>query len=297
MLYMHFDMIKNEGRVKMEERILTVDLIEAFCTYLYQEEKSEATIEKYRRDVKKFADYLNGEAAVKERLIAYKQYLITEGYALSSVNSMLVAVNSFFSYAGWEDLRIKLVKVQKQIFCAEEKELTRSEYLRLVDCARRSGKERLAMILWTMGTTGIRISELKFITVESVKQGKLQVCSKSKNRTVFLVKRLRKKLLAYIKKKKIISGNIFLTRSGRPVNRTNIWKEMKTLCKAAEVSEKKVFPHNLRHLFARVFYQVEKDIAKLADILGHSSINTTRIYMASSGCEHLRCMEKMKMLM
>lgn len=281
----------------MEERILTADLIQAFCTYLYQEEKSEATIEKYRRDVKKFADYLNGEAVVKERLIAYKQHLITEGYALSSVNSMLAALNSFFSYADWEDLRIKLVKVQKQIFCTEEKELTKSEYLRLVDCARRSGKERLAMILWTMGTTGIRISELKFITVESIKQGKLQVCSKSKNRTVFLVKGLRKKLLTYIKKQGILSGSIFLTRGGRPVNRTNIWREMKALCKATGISEKKVFPHNLRHLFARVFYQVEKDIAKLADILGHSSINTTRIYMVSSGCEHLRYMEKMKMLM
>ncbi|NCE97594.1 tyrosine-type recombinase/integrase [Emergencia sp. 1XD21-10] len=281
----------------MEERILTASLIQAFCSYLYQEEKSKLTIEKYRRDVKRFADYLNRKEVEKEKLIAYKQDLVAEGYAFSSINSMLAALNSFFAYTGWDDLRMKAIKVQRQIFCEEEKELIKSEYLRLVDCALSRGKERLAMILRTIGTTGIRVSELKFITVEAVKQGKLQVCSKSKNRTVFLVKGLRKKLVTYVKKQRISSGSIFLTRSGRPVNRTNIWKEMKALCKAAGVSDKKVFPHNLRHLFARVFYQAEKDIAKLADILGHCSINTTRIYMVSSGREHLRCMEKMKMLM
>ncbi len=281
----------------MNNRVLTMELMQGFYGYLCREEKSKATIEKYRRDVKKLAGYLNGRPIEKEMIIAYKQQLIAEGYAFSSINSMLAAINRFFAYAGWNDLQIKSIKVQRQIFCTEERELTKSEYLRLVDCACRSGKERLAMILRTIGTTGIRVSELKYITVEAVKQGKLQVCSKSKNRTVFLVKGLRKKLLAYIRKQGLSSGSIFLTRSGKPVNRTNIWKEMKNLCKAAGVSEKKVFPHNLRHLFARVFYQAEKDIAKLADILGHSSINTTRIYMVSSGREHLRCMEKMKMLM
>lgn len=215
---------------------------------------------------------------------------------MRSINSMLASINSLFAFLGWHNLKIKALKLQQQIFCREEKELTKAEYTRLCKTAKHNCNERLNLILQTICGTGIRVSELQFITVESVKQNEAVVSLKGKTRSVFIVKDLKKKLLSYAAKQNIKTGMIFVTRTGKPINRTNIWREMKNLCKEANVNPQKVFPHNLRHLFARVFYSIEKDIAKLADILGHSSINTTRIYIISTGTEHRRRMENMRLI-
>ena len=209
---------------------------------------------------------------------------------------MLASINSLFVFLGWDDCKVKTIKEQKQIFCPKEKELTKAEYMRLVNTAKQRGNDRLNLILQTICCTGIRISELKFITVEAVKQGEATVSCKAKSRSVFIINDLQNKLLQYAAKHHIKSGSTFITRNGKPMNRSNIWREMKNLCKQANVNPNKVFPHNLRHLFARVFYNIEKDIAKLADILGHSSINTTRIYIISTGSEHRRRMENMRLI-
>ena len=260
------------------------------------EEKSKNTIEKYARDVNAFLTYLNDNVVSKELVIEYKQKLINDGYAVSSINSMLAAVNSLFDYLGWINCKVKAIKTQRQIYCPENKELTKAEYLRLINAAERNHNNRLNLILQTICGTGIRISELQFITVEAVKNGQAEVSCKGKNRVIFIVKKIKKKLLRYAAERHIKAGAIFITKSGKPVNRTNIWREMKSLCKQANVNPDKVFPHNLRHLFARTFYKLEKDIAKLADILGHSSINTTRIYIISTGYEHLKRMENMRLV-
>ena len=280
----------------MKGRILTNEAIDRFKTYLHKEEKSENTIEKYLRDVRAFSEYLGDAAVTKEIVIAYKNKLLTENYAIRSVNSILASLNSLFSFLGWTDCRAKSIKLQRQIYCPEEKELTKEEYMRLVNAAKQKGNERLNLILQTICGTGIRVSELQYITVEAVKSGAAVVSLKGKTRSVFLVKELQKKLLRYAAEQKILSGTIFITRTGKLISRTNIWREMKGLCKQAGVNPSKVFPHNLRHLFARVFYGIEKDIAKLADILGHSSINTTRIYIISTGNEHRRRMENMRLI-
>ena len=216
---------------------------------------------------------------------------------MRSVNSMLASINSFFSLLGWDDLKVKSLKLQHQIFCTEEKELTRAEYTRLCRTAVRKHNERLNLILQTICGTGIRVSELQFITVEAVRCGEAIVNCKSKTRSVFIIKELKQKLLRYAAEQNIKTGMIFVTRTGQSLSRTNIWREMKALCAEANVNPKKVFPHNLRHLFARVFYGIEKDIAKLADILGHSSINTTRIYIISTGTEHRQRMERMRLIL
>ncbi len=280
----------------MQGRILTSEAIGCFKKYLREEEKSENTIEKYLRDVRAFAAYLGGAAVTKETVIAYKGRLLAESYAVRSINSMLASLNSMFSFLGWTDCRVKSVKLQRQIYCSEEKELTKAEYIQLVHTAKQKGNERLNLILQTICGTGIRVSELQFITVEAVQCGEAVVALKGKTRSVFIVKELQKKLLRYAAEQNIQSGFIFITRTGKPMSRTNIWREMKGLCKQAGVNPQKVFPHNLRHLFARVFYGIEKDIAKLADILGHSSINTTRIYIISTGDEHRRRMENMRLI-
>lgn len=280
----------------MKGRILTSKAVQSFKKYLREEEKSANTIEKYLRDVQAFAAYLGGAAVTKETVIAYKGRLLAENYAVRSINSMLASLNSLFSFLGWTDCRVKSIKLQRQIYCPEEKELTKAEYMRLVNTAKQKGNERLNLILQTICGTGIRVSELQYITVEAVKRGEAFVSLKGKTRTVFIVKELRQKLLRYAAEQRITSGYIFITRSGRPISRTNIWREMKSLCVQAGVNPQKVFPHNLRHLFARVFYGIEKDIAKLADILGHSSINTTRIYIISTGNEHRRRMEHMRLI-
>ena len=281
----------------MKGRILTSEAIDCFKKYLREEEKSENTIEKYLRDVRAFAAYLKSAEITKEAVIAYKNKLLSENYAARSVNSMLASLNSLFSFLGWMDCRVKSIKLQRQIYCSEEKELTKAEYIRLVHTAKQKGNKRLNLILQTICGTGIRVSELQFITVEAVKNGEATVSLKGKTRSVFIVKELQKKLLRYASEQKIQTGSIFITRTGKPISRTNIWREMKKLCKEAGVEPQKVFPHNRRHLFARVFYGIEKDIAKLADILGHSSINTTRIYIISTGDEHRKRMENMRLIL
>ncbi len=281
----------------MKGRILTEKIIGDFSCCLKSEEKSENTIGKYLRDVQAFAAYLGGAAVTKEAVIAYKNKLLSENYAVRSINSMLASLNSLFSFLGWTDCRVKSIKLQRQIYCPEEKELTKAEYMRLVNAAKQKGNERLNLVLQTICGTGIRVSELQYITVEAVKCGEAIVSLKGKTRSVFIVKELQKKLLRYTAEQGISSGTIFITRTGRPMSRTNIWREMKGLCEQAGVNPQKVFPHNLRHLFARTFYGIEKDIAKLADILGHSSINTTRIYIISTGNEHRRRMEHMRLIL
>ena len=279
----------------MKGRIITARMIAEFKEHLILEERSEITIEKYIRDVKAFSVYMQSADITKETVITYKKHL-QENYAVRSVNSMLAGINSLFAFLGWHDLKVKSLKLQQQVFCPEEKELTKAEYARLCRTAERKHNERLNLILQTICGTGIRVSELQFITVEAVKQGEAIVNCKAKTRSVFIVKELKQKLLRYAAEQNIKSGMIFVTRTGKPISRTNIWREMKTLCEEANVNPQKVFPHNLRHLFARVFYGIEKDIAKLADILGHSSINTTRIYIISTGTEHRRRMENMRLI-
>ena len=264
-------------------RITTKD-IAGFREHLILEERSAATIQKYIRDIKAFAKYAEG-AVTRETVIAYKKHL-QEHYAVRSVNSMLASINSLFVFLGWHDLKVKALKLQ-QVYCPEEKELTTAE---------RRHNTRLCLILQTICGTGIRVSELQFITVEAAKCGEAVVRCKGKTRAVFIVRELRQKLLRYAAEQNIQSGMIFVTRTGKPISRTNIWREMKALCLEANVNPQKVFPHNLRHLFARVFYGIEKDIAKLADILGHSSIDTTRIYIISTGTEHRQRMENMRLI-
>lgn len=283
------------GKYTMEGRVITAKMIAEFKEHLILEERSVATIQKYIRDVKAFMAYAQNSAISKEIVITYKKYL-QENYAVRSVNSMLASINSFFSLFGWNDLKVKSLKLQQQVFCPEEKELTKGEYTRLCRAAERRHNERLNLILQTICGTGIRVSELQFITVEAAKCGEAVVRCKGKTRAVFIVRELRQKLLRYAAEQNIKSGMIFMTRTGKPISRTNIWREMKALCVEANVNPEKVFPHNLRHLFARVFYGIEKDIAKLADILGHSSINTTRIYIISTGTEHRQRMENMRLI-
>lgn len=277
------------------DRIITNSLLGDFECYLRADEKSDNTIEKYLRDVRTFYAFTEDQTIAKTLVLEFKASLVKK-YEITSANSMIAAVNTFLRFMGWIDCCIKQFKVQKKVFCSEEKELTKAEYIRLVNTAKLKGNKRLNLILQTICGTGIRISELQFITVEAVRKGEAVVSCKNKTRTVFIVRELQKKLLNYIRNKGITTGCIFITKSGKPMSRCNIWREMKALCEQAEVSPDKVFPHNLRHLFARTFYGLEKDIAKLADILGHSSINTTRIYIITTGAEHKRQMENMRLI-
>lgn len=280
------------------EKHLTQKIIDDFEHFLFVEEKSRATIDKYIRDIRLFSEYVGDNNEVtKELTISFKQKLIEEGYAVRSINSMISSINSLFNYLEWYDCRVKSLKFQREIFCPEEKELTKDEYIRLVKTAGEHGNERLCMLMQTICATGIRVSELNYITVEAVKKGQTKVNCKGKVRTVMIVKKLQKRLLKYARERKIRSGALFITAGGKPIDRTNIWREMKALCIAAKVNPSKVFPHNLRHLFARVFYSIDKDIAQLADVLGHSSINTTRIYIVSTGSEHRKCLENMRLLL
>lgn len=279
----------------MKGRVITAKEIAIFKEHLILEERSAATVEKYARDVRAFAAYASDGEITKETVIAYKKHL-QEIYAVRSVNSMLASLNCLFTFLGWHDLKVKMLKLQQQVYCPEEKELTKAEYTRLCRTAMRKHNERLNLILQTICGTGIRVSELQYITVEAVEHGEAVVNCKAKTRSVFIVKELRQKLLRYAAEQNIKSGMIFVTRTGKPISSTNIWREMKALCLEANVNPQKVFPHNLRHLFACVFYGIEKDIAKLADILGHSSINTTRIYIISTGTEHRQRMENMRLI-
>ncbi len=279
----------------MKKRMITNSAIKAFEKHLKDDEKSENTVAKYLHDLNCFLSFSQGKPIDKAIILEYKA-ILGEQYAPASANSMIAAINAFLRFMGWVNCCIKQFKVQKKAFCSEEKELTKAEYISLVNTAKQKGNERLNLILQTICGTGIRVSELQFITVEAVRKGEAVVSCKNKTRTVFIVRELQKKLSNYIKAKGITTGCIFITRSGKPMSRCNIWREMKALCEQAGVSPDKVFPHNLRHLFARTFYGIEKDIAKLADILGHSSINTTRIYIITTGAEHRRKMENMRLI-
>ena len=280
----------------MNSRMITDERIDDFKDHLFENEKSEATIEKYVRDVCAFQRFSMGEEITKEKVIEYKNYLSDEGYAATSINSMIGAINSFMVFMEWNDCRVRYLKVQRQIFRPAEKELTKSEYQKLCITAERQGNIRLSMILQTICSTGIRVSELKYITCEAVEMGETTVSLKGKTRRIIISRELRKKLLKYIKDEGIKDGYVFRTRTGKMIGRTNIWREMKKLCGKAGVDSSKVFPHNLRHLFARVFYSMEKDIVKLADVLGHCSIDTTRIYIVSTGIEHRKRIERMKLV-
>jgi len=277
------------------KRILDPRKVQEFEFHLRNEERSAATVEKYMRDVRFFASFICDSEIDKQKVLDYKSKL-GEAYAVSSANSMIAAMNCFLRFCGWHELCVKQFKMQREVYCSEEKELTRAEYIRLLDAAKAKNNERLNLIIQTICGTGIRVSELRYITVESLKNGEAIVNCKGKNRRVFIVPELKKKLLRYVKERGISMGAVFVTKAGNPISRHSIWKDMKALCEQANVSPSKVFPHNLRHLFARTFYGIEKDIAKLADILGHASINTTRIYIVSTGAEHKRRMEHMRLI-
>lgn len=280
----------------MENRNITQELIKEYEIHLKNEEKSQNTLDKYLRDVQAFAMYMGDRVVTKSDVVAYKNDLIKQQYAIRSINSMLASLNSLFSFLGWNDCKVKNIRVQRQLFCPIEKELTKVEYERLVMTAKNMGNDRLYLVLQTICGTGIRVGELQYITVEAAKTGKAKVLLKGKNRDIFIVSELKKKLLNYAKKHNIFSGPIFITTKGNVISRTNIWREMKNLCRYAKVNPEKVFPHNLRHLFARSFYSIQKDIAKLADVLGHSSIETTRIYITTTGEEHLQNMKRMRLI-
>ena len=272
---------------------MTNEQMRAFELHLRMEERSESTIEKYTCAVTAFYTFLPDEKAVtKEQLLAWKNQLCAT-LAASTVNVMLSALNSFFAFLCWNDLHIRQIKTQRRVYRDKERELTKEEYMRLLDAALKSGNLRLFYLMQTLAGTGIRVSELQYITAEAVQSGSAVVDCKGKQRTVLIPQKLRKALRAYCERVHIISGPIFITKSGRPLNRSNVWKEMRKLCAAAHVESRKVFPHNFRHLFAVTFYRLEKDIAKLADLLGHASINTTRIYIMESGAEHERQMERL----
>ena len=269
---------------------ISTNSLMSFERYLTKEEKSRATVEKYLRDVRSFFRFSNTGSISKEQMIAYKEYL-TDRYAPASVNSMLISLHSFLRYIGQQDCCVKLLKIQRQIFAKEEKELSCQEYQRLVKAA---GNTRLSFVLRTICGTGIRVSELEYITVEAVREGKAVVSCKNKTRVIFIPATVQKILSKYIKKSCLKTGSVFIGKNGKPLNRKNIWRDMKGLCSRAGVARCKVFPHNLRHLFARTFYRVEKDNVRLADLLGHSSINTTRIYTIENGRLHRDCLERVQ---
>lgn len=271
--------------MQTENHILTQEAIEKYVVYLREQERAGNTISKYRHDLDVLFKWLDGRALTKAEMIKWKAHLVAV-YAAASVNSMLAAANGFFDFMDWRELIVKSLKIQKSLFCDEGRELTKDEYVRLVEAARQDGNERLALILQTICATGIRISELKFITAEAVRTGRAEVNNKGKMRSVFLPDKLCGLLKKYLQKEKRNTGAVFVTRTGKPVDRSNIWRGMKKLCERAGVDSGKVFPHNLRHLFARTYYSLEKDLSRLADILGHSNISTTRIYTIESGKIH-----------
>ncbi len=279
------------------KRQITAETAAFFKKMLYEEEKGEATIEKYLRDLKKLQEFLGDRELSRENMILYKEHLQMCGkYKASSINSFLAAANCFCDVMGWPELKVKALKVQEGAFRPEECELTPEEYRRLVETAFKKGDERLALIIQTMGSTGIRVGELQYVTVESLEAGMADVSNKGKTRTILYPSGLQEVLKEYVVKRGLESGPVFCTKSGRPVDRSNIWTGMQGLCKDAGVDERKVHPHNLRHLFAQCFYEIKQDIAKLADVLGHSSIETTRIYIKSTWKEHKKQLEKMKLV-
>ena len=279
----------------MKMQIITAKLIQKFREHLMETEKAGATIEKYIRDVTVFAAWLNGDIPDKHKVLEYKEILIKK-YKTTSVNSVLSSLNAFFEYSDWFKLKVKSIKVQRPLFSDSTKELTKGEYEKLLDAARLKDNERLYLLMQTICVLGIRVSELKYVTVQAIDKMLAEIYCKGKTRTVLIPKNLCKLLKKYTVKNKIKNGPVFVTKTGQPLNRSNIWSDMKKLCKIAGVSRDKVFPHNLRHLFARTYYSIEKDIVRLADILGHSSINTTRIYTMETGEVHRLQMQRLGLL-
>ena len=280
----------------MDVYSLTPAQIGAFQQYLREEERSPGTVRKYLRDVEAFFRWLDGRPVTREAAAAWKEHLLTTGHAAVTVNSMLAALNGLFRFLGW-DLQVRLLKIQRRIFREQSRELTREEYALLVRTARERGRERLALLMETICATGIRVGEVPYITLEAARQGRAEIALKGKIRVILLPGKLCRKLIRYAGKQKIASGEIFLTRGGKGLSRKQIWAEMKRLCARAGVQAEKVFPHNLRHLFARTFYRVSRDVVRLADVLGHSSIETTRIYLLTTGAEQRRQMGKLGLIL
>ena len=279
----------------MEPRKITEETLAAFARQLGEEERSPATLEKYLREVRQFAAFLGGREVTRELAAAWREELSAR-QSPATVNGKLTALDRLLAFLGWEDCRVKHLRVQRQLFRDSARELSREEYARLVETARRLGRGRLSLLMETICATGIRVSEVRYITTEAVREGRTEIALKGKIRTILLPGKLCRKLEKYARQKKITSGELFLTRSGRPMSRKQIWAEMKGVCRAAGGAPSKVFPHNLRHLFARCFYRVSRDVAKLADVLGHSSIETTRIYLISTGAEHARTLDQLRLI-
>lgn len=282
-------------RKKDQLKTITPELIRQYSVYLQEQEKSTATIEKYIHDLTALYKYLEGQELTKTALLRWKGHL-TEDYAPSSINTMLAAMNGLLDFCGLAALKVKPLKIQRSLFSDGEKELTREEYIRLIRAAEQDGSERLSLVIQTICAIGIRVSELQFITAEAIQSGRAEISNKGKRRTIFLPGKLCRLLKKYLKKEKRTTGAVFVTRTGKPLNRSNIWRDMKALCESADVEPEKVFPHNLRHLFARTYYTLEKDLSRLADILGHSNVNTTRIYTMESGTVHARQMERIGLI-
>ncbi len=279
---------------KEMKRIITEEILQRYSEYLNLEEKSVATIKKYICDIKKLMEYAKGQEITKKLMLGYKEYLrIDKKYKLSSINSFIIAANRLFEYMEWYGLNVKTYRIQKEAFTSGKMDLSMQEYKKLVAIARRKGKKRLVMIIQTLCAMGLRISELSYITVEGIKRGEIDIYGKSKQRKALVPQKLQKLLFVYIKENNIKNGMIFITSRGKAVDRSNIWREMKALKEETGIAEEKIFPHNLRHLFAKTFYKVNKDIAKLADVLGHSSIETTRIYIKTAFKEHRKQLDKM----
>ena len=277
----------------MNKRTISPEQIAAYARRLRAEERAPGTVEKYLRDIRAFAAWLDGRPVTKELAAAWKDHLLAAGRSPVTVNSMLAALHAFLRFSGWDDCRVKYLRIQRRLFRDQSRELTREEYERLLSAARALGRERLALLLETICAAGIRVSEVRYITVEAAGAGRAEIALKGKIRTILLPGKLCRKLLKYARRKKITSGEVFLTGGGKGLSRKQIWAEMKSICQKAGVEPSKVFPHNLRHLFARTFYRACRDVAKLADVLGHSSMETTRIYLISTGAEHTRQLERL----
>lgn len=270
---------------------LTNEMIQTYAGFLREQERAEATAQKYLHDIRAFALWLEGRLVTKEAAAQWKDHLLAKNLSPVTVNTKLSALNGLFRFLGWEECRVKFLKVQRRAFRDPARELKQEDYTRLVAAARRQGREWLALAMEVMGGAGLRVSELRYITVEAARAGRADAALKGKIRTVLLPGKLARKLQKYAEKQKTASGAIFRAGDGTPLTRFQIWRAMKSLCKQAGVEPSKVFPNNLRHLFATAFYRATRDIVKLADVLGHSSINTTRIYLMTTGEEHARCLE------
>ena len=280
----------------MKERVLNSRQLELFARKLREDERSAGTRENYLRHIRAFAAWVQGRPVTKELAAEWKEHLVSSDYCPGTINTMLVSLNRFFGFLGWNDCQVKTLRIQRRLFREDCKELTREEYQRLIAAAQSMSRERLMLLMETICSTGIRVSEVKYITVEALKLGKAEISLKGKIRTILLPNKLCRKLLKYAKKQRTASGEVFLTRNGTGLSRKQIWAEMKSVCEKARVAASKVFPHNLRHLFARTFYKVCRDVARLADVLGHSSIETTRIYLISTGVEHQWQLEQMRLV-